>query len=710
MSNLTLLKSEIKALFKSKILLPMVLLNVVIMAWGVNSITNSNDLYLWGIRNTSLTISLGSARYGAIAGALIFASLIVFTLSKDKRKSSKTIIASSIDYSKLTIIRILSLIFYEIITIVVGMLIVLSIQIFLFKIQVDFSAYAYCYGVILFPAILFSIFLSSGLYMMTESMDITLLCIIVLFFLSLIPPHYLMAWVQTTVPVFSDFGGMEPVGKLIIYNRLLWTFISITVLLSGFLCRRSYEQTLLKSLKSNINNKLLTSLLIVFFFCSLFTWIKEPYINSVNWLLAEKTNINENIKLSKLNPEVIIDSENESMAAHVLYEFENNKSNYIDFSINEGLKIKDLYVNDKKPDYKRIKGTNLIEVSIPEDKNITIDISYEGKIKYDSFSSFAGYICKDSVYLLECSNWIFKPQTSQKDTVNIYGSISAPEYLTVVVPGKLIDTTSEKEDKKWTFELNSFNTDLGVFAAKYKKSELKVGNTNIEFYYSPKHENYINEKNIEAHIKNMMTFYSENIGNYYTNDHPLKIVETSIYKPGGHSSSNVITFAEYMVNREVQKGDLALMEDLGVIAHEMAHQWWGTAVNCVSETPWTNEGITNYSSYKYIDSEFGENSSDSITSRSHSYFNRVNNGYFVRNPESMKNLNEKYRKSIEMEYKQMQAYHGMPLMLKEGEKLQGKDVFMKNLSKVYKKYFLKDLTYDDFLKEMGLSKEEISIE
>ena len=56
--------------------------------------------------------------------------------------------------------------------------------------------------------------------------------------------------------------------------------------------------------------------------------------------------------------------------------------------------------------------------------------------------------------------------------------------------------------------------------------------------------------NIENYIKNMFEYYSDNIGSYYSKEYPLKIVESSIYKPGGHSSGNVITFAEYMVNRE----------------------------------------------------------------------------------------------------------------------------------------------------------------
>jgi aminopeptidase N len=531
-----------------------------------------------------------------------------------------------------------------------------------------------------------------------------------------------MAWVQTTVPVFSDFAGIEPVGKLILYNRFLWSFISVGVFLIGFLCRRSYEQNLFNSIKSNMKNKSLVALLATILCCAVFVIIKEPYINKHPRLYEEEYTVNTGVQLTDLNPEVIIYNEKAAMAAKVNYKFKNNnESEYIQFHTNEGLKVKEVKVNNEISSYKKVEGTNIIEIPIPKVENISLEICYEGKIKYDSYYGFAGYICRESIYLLECSNWVFRPLTSQKAFIDIYGSITAGKNLSVVTPGELISVTEEEDTKKWNYKLKSASSDIGVFAGEYTKYEFSFEDTSIEFYYSPKHEEYVKGRNIEKHIKNMMSFYSESFGPYYTKEYPLKIVEAACYKPGGHSSINVVTFAEYMINREIFEKDLYteqegtdidynLVHDMGIISHEISHQWWGTAVDAVEEMPWSNEGLAEYSSYKYLVKEFGEAYSYMLYSGWESYFNDSSKGYYMKNPKSLKALNEKFRKGIEMENKQMQLYNQMPLQLVKAEKLMGEEVFIDNLSKIYKNHFMKKLTYEEFLNEMNLTEEAISLE
>ena len=47
-----------------------------------------------------------------------------------------------------------------------------------------------------------------------------------------------------------------------------------------------------------------------------------------------------------------------------------------------------------------------------------------------------------------------------------------------------------------------------------------------------------------------------------------------------------------------------LLHDLDIIAHEMAHQWWGTGVSLTTDGSFSDEGLAEYSSYKYIQNEF----------------------------------------------------------------------------------------------------------
>ncbi|BCZ46801.1 membrane protein [Clostridium gelidum] len=718
-NNFRLLKNEIKSLSKFKILWAVILVTNIFMIVGIDSINLSNDSSLYNIKVTSLTCALGSSKYGALSGILAFSTFTILILSRDNRKRVNSIIHSSIDEQKLLFVRIFSIIFYVVITIILGMIFTMAFAAIIYNVPIYFFDYLYCYTVISFPALLFSVFISVGLYLISESIDISILFMIVLFFISFLSPNYLLNWAQTGVTIFSDFAGVRPVSKLILYNRLLWFIISISVLLIGLLFRRRYESNLFKSFIFNIKSKVLLLLLILSLSTSLFIYTNEPYSMNFN-PNAVNSIINTDVTLKKVSPHVTFFTDKETLAADVSYEFENNSSTSIAFSINEGLKIKNISVNDELCTYEKIGQTNNVQIPIPKTKDVKVNISYEGKIKYYKGGAIAGYICKDSIYLLEVSNWIFRPLTANEKTIDIEGSYSAPSNLSVVTPGKTTEVKSENGNKIWNFQFKSKDINIGVFAAEYKESKFNINGTEIEFYYSPKHEDYINNDflgnnmNIENYIKNMFVYYSDNIGSYYSKEYPLKIVESSIYKPGGHSSGNVITFAEYMVNREMSNNLNAyiIVHDLDIIAHEMSHQWWGTGVSLTTNGSFSDEGLAEYSSYKYIQKEFGNSLDKQLADLKVQDWQQsvvsLSKSYYSQSTKNLEKLNKNYREDFELKNLKMQRYDMMPLQLKKTEEIQGSEMFSKNLSNVYKNNILKDLSYEEFLNEMGISKEAFS--
>ncbi|SKC88281.1 M1 family aminopeptidase [Maledivibacter halophilus] len=722
MNNLVLLKNEIKTLLKQKNVIASIFLMNVFMVFGINSINNSNEMMMHEIKKTSTTISFGSAQYGITLGALLFCILTVLTLSKDQRKNTIDIIHSSINYFKLNVIRMISIISISLITVLSGLIIVLGIQNFIFNIPIEFSIYAYTYTIILLIPLALSIVISSGLYMITDSIDISLLSMGILYSIGVFSSNYLLLWVKPAIPVFSDFAGIKPAGKLIEYNRLLWICIAIFILLLGLLCRRRYTLTLFRSLKINMKSNIIPLLLFISILGISFIWVKEPYMNKYNSIIADNEEIISKVMLEEINPQVVFYADKGKMEANVNYKFHNNsKADYIKFSINEGLDIKDVKVNGKTENYKRKNSTNIIYINIPKEKNISIDISYSGNIKYDGAMGYAGYICNDSIYLLENSNWIFRPLTETKKMITSTGYFKAPDNLSLVTPGKLTEVTKEKGYKKWNYTLEAPSMDLAVFAGKYVKKELSLGNTPIEFYYSPRHEEYIKHRNIEDYLIDIFAFYEKNFGAYPSDKYPLKIVETSIYKPGGHSSINIVTFAEYILNRELgkkanddidifRKSDFTFLHDINLIAHEISHQWWGTSVEPVGDMPWSSEGLANYSSCKYMENKFGEKESSYFLFSWNSNVNKLNNNYYIKNPREKKKLSKFYAKQLELEYKKMQAYHKMPIMLLAAEERIGEDKFLSNLSKIYYSHRFGKLTYENFLNEMDLTEEAMNFE
>lgn len=708
--NFEILKNEIKTFAKFKLLWIGILIINIFMIVGINSINLSNEMSLHNIKMTSMTSAFGSAKYGALSGTLAFSLFTIFILSRDEIKRIKPIIYSAADEQKLLIIRTFSIIFYVIIAVISGMIFTMAFQMIVYKVSVHFLDYLYCYVLIVFSSLTFSVLMSTGIYLVSESTDISILFMLALFFVGFLSSNYMLNWVQTGVMVFSDFGGIRPASKLILYNRLLWLGISISILLTGFLFRRRYETFILKSFVYNAKSKILILCTVVTVCVSVLIYAKEPY--TMNWYPSDNFTINKNVKLKKLHPEIKFYDDKETLSGEVLYEFENNDSDFVQFSVNEGLKIKSIEVNGKPCSYKKTGKTHNIEIAIPKTKDVKVTICYEGKIKYYKGGASAGYICKDSIYLLEQSNWIFEPLTENEKIIDINGYYSAPDDLLVVTPGKITNIESKKGNKIWHFNFKSKNINIGAFAAKYKKSEFNVDGIDVNFYYSPKHEAYIKNMNIEKYIRDMFQYYSHNIGEYYSKEYPLNIAETSIYKTGGHSSGNVITFAEYMINREngsFMKEPYILIHDLDIIAHEMAHQWWGTGVNITSEGGFSDEGFAEYSSYKYMQKEFENSSYNGLANLQADLWqqevNSLDKSYYLSGNENLEKLNKNIREKFENQKLKIQRYDVMPLRLKQEEELLGGKIFLKKLSDVYKNNVSKNLSYEEFLHEMGITKE-----
>lgn len=707
--------NEVKLMMYSKMLWAIILITDIFMVVGINSINLSNLMSLHNIKRTSLTIALGSAKYGAMAGTFLFSLFTILILSKEHIKKSKVVIEACIDYDSLIKMRIFAVFFYEVITAFIGMLLVILVQIFSYNVSLDFSAYIWSYVSITLPALFFAVLISSGLYMLMESIDISILIVVILFIFNLVTEKYLFQWIDLGDIVFSDFAGIRPVGKLIIYNRVLWCFISILVFCTGLLTRRRYGFNFIKSILTNKKNKVLSIVLVIIVFLTSSIYNANPYTMKSNFVEAEPV-VLSSTKLKKVKPEIYFDNKKETMQAKVMYEFDGNKSDSIQFATNEGLKVQAIKVNGESCSYEKIAASNKIKVPVPNKEGVNVEVSYAGSIKYDKNSQIAGYICSDSIYLLEVSNFIFRPLTETEKMIDISGFYSAPQNLTMVTPGKLINVENKGANKQWNFKFQAQSLDLGAFAAEYKKEEFQVNGSKIEFYYSPKHEEYIKQHDMVKLLKDMFSYYSDNIGEFYTKEYPLKIVETSIYKPGGHSSGNVISFGEYMVNREKaidisDTYEANLPHDLGIIAHEMAHQWWGTGVQFDEDRAWSSEGFAQYLAYKYLQKEVGKDAAEGEFLRLwENEVRKLKNSYYLNDPKNLEKLNNEFKYRKLMEKLQNLRYYYFPLSLSKAEEEQGEEVFIKHLSAVYKQHKNKKLTYEEFLKEMSLSEEVLPIE
>lgn len=729
LSYFSFLLNEIKILSRSKLAWMSIFLTVLATVLGLNALDYTNERSLVGLAKTPITVALGPAQYASIAGSLLFAVLTFMLLSKDHRHNSKTLLDTSRNYSQVLLYRTVAVLFYGIFTVMLGAVASYGVQVFILKVPFDPVVSLSCLLAITLAGIFFTVLICSGLYLITESLDVSFLTYCVLFFISIGSSSYLLKWVQAPAVVYSDFGGVFPVFKFVLYNRLFWVFVSIAIFVVGLLCRRRYELSLSLALKLNAKQFWIPCLTVLLLGVSLFLYLNEPYIYRNDSVFENELKIDENVKLTKISSDVHLFPVNQSLSAKVCYEFE-TKSNteYIDFITNQGMNIKNLTVNgvDASGSFTPIKGTDKIRVEVPaEAKNITIYIDYAGRVKCPSETGFPGYISKESIYLLENSHWIFEPLTDSKGMIEIWGSVTAPKNLVIVVPGKLTGVLEEHDSKTWEYSALSTGFSPGIFAGNYTVKKMFTGNTEIEFYCSPKHRTYIEALGIENYLINIVSYYERNIGNYpYQEKYPLKIVESSIYKTGGHSTVNIVTVSEYVFNRKLDKGirdhpdnfsadltsqkDITFVADVDLLAHEIAHQWWGTGVFVEEDSPWSSEGLADYMAYKYVTEEFGSNSSAYILAMWREGIDSVKNSYYYSNPEMLEKLPEKQRQKYEMEARKTELYAQMPLLLLRTEELLGEKKFLMNLSKIYAEYRFKSFSYEEFLLSMGLSEADLN--
>jgi len=221
----------------------------------------------------------------------------------------------------------------------------------------------------------------------------------------------------------------------------------------------------------------------------------------------------------------------------------------------------------------------------------------------------------------------------------------------------------------------------------------------------------------------IVAYYEKNIGSYPYQEYPLKIVETSIYKPGGHSTLNIVAVSEHVFNREMdrevrERSDTffpdptspeghAFILDIDLLAHEIAHQWWGTGVRVEEDSPWSSEGLVCYMAYKYVTEEFGSDISAVTPGMWRKRVNSLEKSYYYTNPEMLENLPEKQRQRYELQTLKTELSGQMPLQLMRAEELLGEDLFFARLSEIYAEYKFKSLSYEEFLYSVELSEDDL---
>ncbi|MGH1336255.1 MAG: M1 family metallopeptidase [Aureispira sp.] len=134
----------------------------------------------------------------------------------------------------------------------------------------------------------------------------------------------------------------------------------------------------------------------------------------------------------------------------------------------------------------------------------------------------------------------------------------------------------------------------------------------LQYYVEPKYR--ADAKEIYKNTPQMLTFFSDRFGvTYPWPKYSQAIVRD--YVSGAMENTSAVIFGDF-----VQKTRQALLDnsDLneGIVAHEMAHHWFGDLVTCES---WANlplnESFANYSEYLWFEHQYGRDAADHLRKR-----------------------------------------------------------------------------------------------
>jgi aminopeptidase N len=170
----------------------------------------------------------------------------------------------------------------------------------------------------------------------------------------------------------------------------------------------------------------------------------------------------------------------------------------------------------------------------------------------------------------------------------------------VISNGKLLSVSDDAKKGlrtyHWYMDKPHSSYLISIVVGEYVKLQDYYLDIPLEYYVYKSNAKYA--KLSFEKTPDIMKFFSEKIGYKYPYDkYAQTIVEDFIY--GGMENITATTLTSSTIHDE--RAHLDVSSD-GLVAHELAHQWWGNLLTCRSwEHAWLNEGFATYFTALYFE-------------------------------------------------------------------------------------------------------------
>ena len=353
-------------------------------------------------------------------------------------------------------------------------------------------------------------------------------------------------------------------------------------------------------------------------------------------------------------------------------------NNTVTLNLEKSMIIQKIESNNLDLTYGRINDSLYITVY---DKDFSLDIHYRGKPidgliigknKYGSRTFFGDN------WPNRAKNWL-TVYDHPSDKAKVEFIVTAPSKYTVVSNGKLVSMTTSKTSAtynyKTTYELSTKLMVIGV--AEFLNKNVQKMPFEISSFAYPKDKYTVLEN---YSIAPQITLFYEGLLGRYPFNKLYNVQSTTKY--GGMENAGCIFYDENVVEANRTES---------LIAHEIAHQWFG---NAVSEKDWNHlwlsEGFATYLENMYLENKYGKDTLDYLMNESrlrvlafkNKYPNKVLVPEVVNSPNEMLNTYS-YQKGA-------WVLHMLRIEL-------GDDTFFKILKTFYSAYKYSNANTNDFI-------------
>ena len=270
------------------------------------------------------------------------------------------------------------------------------------------------------------------------------------------------------------------------------------------------------------------------------------------------------------------------------------------------LRVSSLKSSEKVLDYQVTDEKIIVTFAepIPADKESWVTVEYEAEPEQGIYfrTPELGYKPGDTHLFsqgeeIEARHWFPCPDApNQKFTSEI--TCRVPEGMTVISNGRRISETKDAATGlmavTWKQEKPHANYLISLVAGYFQKVEDRYRDIPLTFYTPPSD---INEaKNSFRDTKDAMEFFEKEIGVPY----PWPKYDQTVvndFVAGGMENTSATTLTDGTLFTDATEN---IRSSEGLVAHELAHQWFGDYVTCKDWSHiWLNEGFATYYAQLY---------------------------------------------------------------------------------------------------------------